>query len=219
MEAARNSASVASRSGTARSRQARAFLSRAPPVQLAVRPAHAVPGVGSADEVQQEVLSLDVLRQPPTQARPHLDQRLVGDLDTVSVDAHQPRVDELFQEMGLLVVGGDLGEGHPGTDRAPVLGGDDQAQQELTQARPLRRVHRFVECFGGQCHGVPDAAGRAVPLDGQRLTLTALPDLPQHVREHGQRRRLSFDVAYQEVDESRLQSQPGTSRGAFDGIA
>ncbi len=52
-------------------------------VELAVRLAHAVPGIGSDAEVPQDALPLHVVVQPGLQPRPGAYQRLVGQLERI----------------------------------------------------------------------------------------------------------------------------------------
>ena len=59
-------------------------------VELAVGPAHAVPGVGGEGEVAQDALTLDVVVQPGLQAGPGPGERFVGQLDGLVVAGHQP---------------------------------------------------------------------------------------------------------------------------------
>ena len=99
-------------------------------VELAVRAVHRLPGVRGAGQVSEHALPVDVVVEPAAQPRPDPDQRLVGDLDGVPVDAHQPCCDELFHESLVLVVGGHLRPGHPRSHRVAVLGGHHEPQQQ-----------------------------------------------------------------------------------------
>ncbi len=69
-----------------------------PPVQLAVRPAEQVPGVGRGAEVVQDPLPLDVLLEPALQPGPGARQRLVGDLDDPGVTGDQARAHQQVDE-------------------------------------------------------------------------------------------------------------------------
>ena len=68
-------------------------------------------------------------------------------------------------------------------------------------------------------HRVPDPAGGPVAVDGQGRALAPFPGLAQHVREHRQRGRLALDLADQQVDQPRLEPQPGAAGGALDRAA
>ena len=100
------------------------------PVELALRAAHRVPGVCGTGQVPEDALPVDVVVEPAAQPGPNSDQRLVGDLDGVPVDAHQPCFDELLNEPLVLVIGGNLRARHPRPHRVAVLAGHHQAQQE-----------------------------------------------------------------------------------------
>ena len=69
-----------------------------------------------------------------------------------------------------------------------------------------------VELLRGLGDRPPDPAGRLVAGDGQRPALPAQPGLAQGVGEQRQRARLALDLAHEQVDEPRLDDQPGLSR-------
>ena len=117
------------------------------------------------------------------------------------------------------VVDGDLGARHAGPDRVAVLGGHDQAEQQAAELGALGLVHRVVQRLGRLGDGVPDPAGGPVAVDGQGRALAAFPGLAQHVREHRQRGRLALDLADQQVDQARLEPQPGATGRTLDRAA
>ena len=167
----------------------------------------------------EEALPVDVVVEPAAQPRPDPDQRLVGDLDRVAVDADQPGLDQLLDEPLVRLVGGDLGARHPGAHRVAVLGGHHQPQQQAAEPAALGVVHRVVQALRRLRDGVPDPAGGPVAVDGQRRALAPFPGLTQHVREQRQRGRLTLDLADQQVDQARLEPQPGATGGALDRAA
>ena len=67
-------------------------------VQLALGPAHGVPGVGRRRQVPQDPLPLDVLVEPGREARPGARQGLVRDLRRVLVGRDEARGDELLED-------------------------------------------------------------------------------------------------------------------------
>ena len=128
-------------------------------VELAVGPAHAVPGVGGEGEVAQDALALDVVVQPAPQAGPGPGQRFVGQLDGVVVAGHQAGSDEQLDELFVFGVGGDRAAGDAAAHRFAVGGGRDQAQQQIAQQWPLLVGNLVVDLLGRLGDRAPDPAG------------------------------------------------------------
>ena len=109
-----------------------------PPVQLAVRPAEQVPGVGRGAQVVQDPLPLDVLLEPALQPGPGARQRLVGDLDDTGVAGDQTRAHQQVDEV--LMLGSPTARSRRGTrlrTGSPSVPGRHQAEHQVTEQVPL----------------------------------------------------------------------------------
>ncbi len=132
----------------------------------------------------------------------------MGELHRVLVAANEPGAHQLFDQLLALRIRRDLSPRHPVADRLafPVRG--DQPQEQVAQGRSLSGRNPLVQLLCGARDGPAHSPGLAIPLDGQGVSLPSLPGLTQHVRQKGQRAGLALDFADQEIDESRLDTQP-----------
>ena len=165
---------------------------------------------------RQDALALDVVVQPGPQAGPGPGQRLVGQLDGVVVAGHQPGSDQQLDEPLVLGVGGDGAAGDAAAHRFAVRGGGHQAQQQVAQQWPLLGGYLVVDLLGRLGDRASDPTGGLVALDGERAALAPLPRLVQRVRQQRQRPGLALDLAHQQVDQARLQQQPGLAGRTLD---
>ena len=110
----RNVCSVGVRSGLRLVAPVESLGEPYPAVQLAVGPAHRVPGVGGDREVAQDPLALDVVVEPAAQAGPRPGECLVGQLDRSVVARHQPGRDEQLDQPLVFAIGGEQCAGVPG---------------------------------------------------------------------------------------------------------
>ena len=174
-----------------------------------------------------------VLPQPPAQPRPGSKKRLMGDLDRVPRDGEQPgagiRIDH----------GRGRTAGTQGSDanRAPdVIVGTVadlyQAQENHPGLAPPGIAQPGVNTLGALPHGVLDAAGGPVALQGQRHPVALLPGRPQRVRQQRQppgvvvpgqvlSRRVPLPAAgpqvrEQDLDQPRFDLEPGCCGRAAD---
>jgi hypothetical protein len=127
-------------------------------VQLAVGPAHGLPGVGGGGEVAPDALPFDVVVQPAPQPGPRSGEGFVGELDDVLVADHEPGGDELLDNLLVLGVGGDGTAGYPGPHGLALGAGCHEPQQQVPHDGALVGGCLFVELFGGLGHGATDAA-------------------------------------------------------------
>ena len=88
-------------------------------VELAVRPAQAVPRVRRRAQVVQDPTAVDVVLQPPAQARPGPGEGLVGDLQDAVVAGDEPRRDEHLDQPVARGVRADRAAAGPGCAPAP----------------------------------------------------------------------------------------------------
>ena len=144
-------------------------------VELAVRAAHGVPGVGPAREVAEDALALDVLVEPALQPGPGPGQGLVGDLDDAVVAGDEPGADQPLDELVVGGVGGHGAPGHPAADALPIGARCDQAQHQVVDQRTLVGRDLLVERLGRLGDRPADAASGAVAVHGERASLAALP--------------------------------------------
>ena len=185
-------------------------------VELAVGPAHGVPRLGGGAEVPPGPLPFDVVVQPAAQPGPGAGECLVGQLHHALVAGHQPRGDELFDDLFALRVGGHEPAGDPGAHRLALGRGRHQAQQEVTEDGALLGRGALVELFGGLGDGAADAARGPVAGDREGAALAALPGLAQGVREQRKRTRFTFHVPHQQVDQTGFEAQPRLTGGSLD---
>ena len=94
----------------------------------------------------------------------------------------------------------------PAYDRPPVVGGGDQAQEQVASMSALPVVEPVVQVLRRLGHGVTDPSGASVSLDSERGALTQLPGPAQGVRQQWQGAGLSIDLAHQQVHQPGLQS-------------
>ncbi len=207
---------MAVRSGSGRALPFQRLGQPSPPVELAVRPAHAVPGVGRRAQVTQDPLALDVLLEPVRQPRPGPGQRLVGDLDRLPVRGDQPGSHQPLHDVLPLRVGEQQPARHPGAHRVALVTGGHQAQQHLSEQLPLPGRQRFVQLLGRLRDAAADAAGRLVAGDRQGAALPALPGPAQCMREQRQRTRLALHLPNQQIHQARLEQQAGRFRRPGD---
>ena len=174
-------------------------------VQLAGGRPEAVPSVGSADEVTQDALAVDVVVERAPQPRPGPGQRFVGQLDGGLVGGGQAGGDQSFDELFVVGVDGHQPARHPGAHRFPVDADRDQPQQQRAQQATLFGGQRLVQRFGGMGDGAVDPAGLPVALDSERAALATLPYLGQGVGQ--QRQRAGFAL----TSWTRTWTRPGSS--------
>ena len=144
-----------------------------PPVELGVRSAHCVPRVGGRCKVTQEPLASEVVVEPLPKPRPHPDERLVGDLHRIPVDADQAGVYQLLHQATMFLVDRHLVPRHPGPDRGAGFGGHDETQQQAAELGALDVIHGAVQQLRRLGHSVLDPPGRLVALEGQGRALAA----------------------------------------------
>ena len=189
------------------------------PVQLAVGPIHGVPGVGGRGDVAEDPLAVDVVLEPATQPRPGHREGFVGHLDHVAVAGHQAGCDQLLDELVVDVVGDKGASRHPAPHRHPVRVGGDETEHQVTQHGALFGRKALIDILGRLRHRPADAAGVPVTGDGECPAIALLPRLAQGVGEQGKGPGFSRDLADQQLDEARLQQQPGLVSRPLDGGA
>ena len=102
-------------------------------VELAVRTAERLPGVGGGREVVPDPLALDVVVEPAAEPGPGSGEGFVGDLEGAVVAGDQPGGDQHLDELLVLGVGADQAPRHPGADRFALGARRDQAKDEVAQ--------------------------------------------------------------------------------------
>jgi hypothetical protein len=103
--------------------------------------------------------------------------------------------------------------------RIAVVNNLDQAQEQRPSHRPLRVGERVVQPLRRGRYRAPHSARVAVPRDGQHPALAPRPCLRQGVGQQGQGTRLVHHVPNQQVDQPRLQAQPGLRRWSLDRLS
>ena len=189
-----------------------------PAVELAVGAAQLVPALGRDGEVAHDPQPVDVVVEPGAQPGPRHGEGLVGDLDGVAVAAQQPSRRPAARPRAVCSSSvATVRRAHPGADRLAAVVRRDEPQHQVAQHVLLARGQVAVEPLGGLGDGLPHAARRGIPLDGEGAALAAPPRLAQHVGQQGQRPGRALDLAHEQVDQSRLEPQPGLGRRSLDG--
>ena len=176
---------------------------RRPGPQQVRRPPLLVPQVRRLLQLVPQERAVLVLRLPPHETRPGLEQRLVNDLDPVVarlavpaldlVRRQQPRVEELAQDvLGRRAVGEGGQQLVAVDDGARALGGDEVAEDLAHQALPLGAdpVQRGLGVLGERAL---DAGDLPVGLAGEELPL-AVALLPQARHGEGEERQRAPDA-------------------------
>ena len=188
-------------------------------VQLAVRAAEQVPGVGRTAEVVQDPLTFDVLLEPALQPGPRARQRLVGDLHDAGVTGDQPGAHQQVDEILVLATARQQASRHAAPHRFALGAGRDQAEHEVAQHVPLVLLDADVHRLRRSGDGAANAAGCGVPRHGQGAALTSVPGLHQGVGHERQCAGSTGDLADEQVDQPGFDQQPGLARRFLDGLA
>ena len=182
-------------------------------IELAGITAERIPVFGSVREVPVRAQTFTIVVEPPPQPRPFADQCFVGDLDGVIVDGDQTPVSKVAQHLVDGVGIGarhELGAGHapPGVLRAfPQLGEpqEDAAARSAVAVQSATRSTRSRRCERSRCvrrlnRDIPRAStlcrSGVATSRATRETATATT-------------RVRGEVAQDDVDEPRLDRQPG----------
>ena len=219
--ASRNACSSSDSSTEVRSRHSIAWASRIAAVQLAVGPAERLPGLGRDAEVVEDPLALDVLLEPvrAAAARPGPAPRgPAARLSSSLVTSRAPTSSSIERSWSASAASSPRGT--RAAERFTLRAGDDEPQQRghaaASAARPATRV---VDLLGRLGDRAADAARLAVarrrsacgprgaPMS-RRARATATATRRARPRRHGP-----------EVDEPRLEQQPGLVRRSLDGRA
>ena len=192
-------------------------------VQLVFGPSPALPLLRGGCQVPADGATGGVLLQPPGQARPAGQQRLVRHVEPLAVERQQPArhegVDHRAAHRTSVAVEVELLQPGGAPDERTALVGVGQPDEQSAGGLPLFLVQCCPGLLRGTGQGSRDAAGLQVAGEGEPIPPPALPRTDQRGREQGQRPRSPEDVGDHRIHELVLDSQPDGGRRLPDDVA
>ena len=165
--------------------------------------------------------ALAVLVQPPPEPRPLTDERFVGELHGAFVHRHQPRPNQLVEEVVHHRCGfrarSQLPQGHPTTRVLRPLAGLGQPEERPPQEVLLGLGGVREELLGGLGDGTPYTSGIPVPVEGKSPSVPPGPRLHERMREQRQSAGLPGRIPKDELDQAGLAPKPLRLRRLLDG--
>ena len=164
--------------------------------------------------MSHDALALDIVREPLLQPWPFPCERFVRQLHGLLIGGEQAGIGQPVDDLRVGVVDRDPGALDPTRDHRAVRGCFDQTEEDVAQQPHALLRERREDLFRGLRDGTVDLTGCPIPVDGQNAALTTEPHLTQGVRQ--QRKGPPIGVADQDLDEARLQDEPGLLCGLLD---
>ena len=164
--------------------------------------------------MSHDALALDIIGEPFLQPWPLPCERFVRQLHGLLIGGEQACIDQPVDDLRVGVVDRDPGALDPARYHRTVRGCFDETEEDVAQQPRAVRRERREDLFRGLRDGTVDLTGCPIPVDGQNAALTTGPHLTQGVGE--QRKGSPIGVADEDLDEARLQDEPGLLCGLLD---